>query len=110
MKTGFSLVSRKNALWVRILRSKYGLRNQLPDSIHKNQCSHLWRSLSKSTLRDWVLLDGSWNIDLLRIWLPDDVIECIVSIPLLILLVVRIGSFGIDLVQGIFLSVVLTVL
>ncbi|KAH1074538.1 hypothetical protein J1N35_026866, partial [Gossypium stocksii] len=35
----------------------------------------------ESTLRDWVLLNGSWNVDLLHIWLPDDVIKRIVSIP-----------------------------
>ncbi|MBA0656676.1 hypothetical protein Goklo_009014 [Gossypium klotzschianum] len=62
----------------------------------------------ESTLRDWVLLDGFWNVYLLHIWLPDDVIKHIVSIPILILQVVRIGSFGLDLVQGLFLFVVLT--
>ncbi|KAL1109679.1 hypothetical protein V6Z11_D03G194300 [Gossypium hirsutum] len=31
----------------------------------------------ESTLRDWVLLDGSWKVDLLCIWLLDDVIKCI---------------------------------
>ncbi|KAA3458339.1 reverse transcriptase [Gossypium australe] len=92
--------------------------NQLPESIHKHQCSHLWKSLSKVwtllrenlmwsigdgstirgwkdnwipdvgpllscvpahdkinldiTLKDWVLQDGSWNVDMLRIWLTED--------------------------------------
>ncbi|KAA3474256.1 Retrovirus-related Pol polyprotein LINE-1 [Gossypium australe] len=36
MKIGFNLTSRKDALW-----------SQLPDSIHRSNCSHLWRSLSK---------------------------------------------------------------
>ncbi|KAH1113814.1 hypothetical protein J1N35_007192 [Gossypium stocksii] len=35
----------------------------------------------ESTLRDWVLLDGSWNVDLLHIWLLDNMIKCILSIP-----------------------------
>ncbi|KAH1048328.1 hypothetical protein J1N35_039112 [Gossypium stocksii] len=34
-----------------------------------------------STLKDWVLQDGSWNVDMLRIWLPGVIIRCIVSIP-----------------------------
>ncbi|MBA0834775.1 hypothetical protein Goarm_007100, partial [Gossypium armourianum] len=29
----------------------------------------------KSNLRDWVLFGGSWNVDLLHIWLPDDVMK-----------------------------------
>lgn len=33
------------------------------------------------TLSDWVLADGYWNLDLLRIWLPEEVIKHIVSIP-----------------------------
>ncbi|KAK5840215.1 hypothetical protein PVK06_009102 [Gossypium arboreum] len=72
MKISFNLVSQKDALWVRVLRSKYGWKSQLPDSIHRSNCSHLWRSLSK---------DGSWNVDMLRIWLNDDMIRRIVSIP-----------------------------
>ncbi|KAH1039641.1 hypothetical protein J1N35_041384 [Gossypium stocksii] len=34
-----------------------------------------------SKLKDWVVQDSSWNVDLLHIWLPDDIIRCIVSIP-----------------------------
>ncbi|KAG8486120.1 hypothetical protein CXB51_019453 [Gossypium anomalum] len=33
------------------------------------------------TLRDWVLPDGIWNLDLLRLWLLVDVIKRIASIP-----------------------------
>ncbi|KAH1057202.1 hypothetical protein J1N35_035267 [Gossypium stocksii] len=47
MKIGFNLVSQKDALWVRVLCSKYGWKNQIPDSIHRSNFSHLWRSLSK---------------------------------------------------------------
>ncbi|KAA3486170.1 reverse transcriptase [Gossypium australe] len=127
MKIGFNLVSRKDDLWVRVLRSKYGWKSQLPESIHRSQCSHLWRSPSKAwpllcenllwsvgngetiqgwkdnwipkvgpllshvlahsrlnldnTLKDWVLQEGSWNIDMLSIWLPEDIIKRILSIP-----------------------------
>ncbi|KAA3460795.1 reverse transcriptase [Gossypium australe] len=127
MKIGFNLVTRKDALWVQVLRSKYGWKDQLPESILKSQSSHLWKSLSKvwpllrenlmwsvgdgstisgwkdnwipgigpllsyapaqnrinldSTLKDWFLPDGSWNVDMLRLWLPEDKLKRIVSIP-----------------------------
>ncbi|KAH1090779.1 hypothetical protein J1N35_018036 [Gossypium stocksii] len=127
MKIAFNLISQKDALWVRVLRSKYGWKNRLPDSIHRTNCSHIWSSLSKvwsllrenliwsigdgssirswtdawipevgpllpyapvlsshnleCSLRDWVLPDGTWNLDLVRLWLPEDIIARIVSIP-----------------------------
>ncbi|KAH1107995.1 hypothetical protein J1N35_011763 [Gossypium stocksii] len=60
MKIGFNLVSKSNVLWVRVLRSKYGWKEKLPDSIERSQCSHLWRSLS----RIWTLLRENlvWSI------------------------------------------------
>lgn len=48
MKLGFNLVTKTDALWVRVLRLKYGMKEQLPNSITKSQCSHLWRALSKA--------------------------------------------------------------
>ncbi|KAH1084314.1 hypothetical protein J1N35_024075 [Gossypium stocksii] len=47
MKIGFNLVSKSNALWVRVLQSKYGWKEQIPETINRSQCSHLWWSLSK---------------------------------------------------------------
>ncbi|KAA3489594.1 reverse transcriptase [Gossypium australe] len=140
MKLCFNLVSRKDALWVRVLRSKYGWKSQLPVSIQKSHCYHIWRSLSKvwplvyenlmwsvgdgttirgwediwipdvgplvnhvpahanlnldSTLKDWVLQDGSWNVDMMRIWLSDDIIKRIVCILHRIKLEVKTESFG----------------
>lgn len=41
MKIGFNLVTKSNALWVRVLRAKYGWKDHFPDSINKSQCSHL---------------------------------------------------------------------
>ncbi|XP_016748714.1 uncharacterized protein [Gossypium hirsutum] len=35
----------------------------------------------ESPLRDWVLPDNSWNVDLLSVWLPEAIIKRIVSIP-----------------------------
>ncbi|KAA3472023.1 reverse transcriptase [Gossypium australe] len=127
MKIGFSLVSKSDALWVRILRAKYGWKGQLPETINKNKCSHLWRSLSKlwpsvrenliwsigdganvrcwkdpwipgmgsliskissssnlnldCCVREMVNNEGSWNLDLFRVWLPEEVINRITSIP-----------------------------
>lgn len=58
------MVSDEEALWVRVIRSKYGLDDSLPDSIARDQSSFLWNSLSKV----WVLLRknliwsvGNWN-------------------------------------------------
>ncbi|KAA3487341.1 reverse transcriptase [Gossypium australe] len=64
MKIGFSLVSNSDMLWVRVLRSKYGWKNHIPESISRNQCSHLWRALSKlwPLIREnliWSIRDGA---------------------------------------------------
>ncbi|MBA0832850.1 hypothetical protein Goarm_017209 [Gossypium armourianum] len=80
MKIGFDLVSKSNALWVRVLWSKYGL-----DSINRSQCSHLRRSLAKiwPLLREnlaWAIGDGAS----IRCWKDSwisDVINRIISIP-----------------------------
>ncbi|KAK5776657.1 hypothetical protein PVK06_044617 [Gossypium arboreum] len=63
VKIGFGLVSKCNALWFRVLRSKYGWKEQISESITKSQCSHLWRSLAKiwPTLHEnlaWAIGDG----------------------------------------------------
>ncbi|KAL1148305.1 hypothetical protein V6Z11_A10G116700 [Gossypium hirsutum] len=127
MKIGFSLVYKSDVLWVRVLHSKYSWKDQILDSISRNQCSHLWRALAKiwslfhenliwslgdsSTIRCWKNLlipgmgslfskipsftnldlnchvrefinsDGSWNLDLFRVWLSQEVICRIISIP-----------------------------
>ncbi|XP_016670075.1 uncharacterized protein [Gossypium hirsutum] len=93
MKIAFNLISQKDALWVRVLRSKYGWKNHIPYSIHKTNCSHISYSLSKvwplllhsslnfeCNLRDWVLPDGTLNLDLVRLWLSEDIVIHIVSI------------------------------
>ncbi|MBA0754873.1 hypothetical protein Gogos_021706 [Gossypium gossypioides] len=127
MKIGFNLVSRSNALWVRVLRAKYGWKDNFLDSINKSQCSHLWRALSKiwpllrenlawsigdgasarcwkdpwipsmgplissipsyanldldCCVREMVNSDGCWNLDLFRVWVSEDIINRIISIP-----------------------------
>ncbi|KAK5839190.1 hypothetical protein PVK06_007960 [Gossypium arboreum] len=64
LKLGYKLVSDDEALWVRVLKSKYGVNGFLPTSIEKANCSFLWKSLSKvwSLLHDnliWTVGDGN---------------------------------------------------
>lgn len=47
LKLGFNIVANNEALWVRVLRSKYKMKEGLPDTIDRNNSSFLWRSLSK---------------------------------------------------------------
>ncbi|MBA0822489.1 hypothetical protein Goarm_019287 [Gossypium armourianum] len=74
------------------------MRDQLPESISKCHSSHLWKSLSKKDywvpsvgpsranldldciLSDMVMLDGSWNLDLFRVWLLEEVIKAFWSL------------------------------
>ncbi|KAH1122786.1 hypothetical protein J1N35_005946 [Gossypium stocksii] len=60
MKLGFKLVSDKEAFWVRVVRSKYQMNDELPNCIDRNRCSFLWKSLSKI----WTLFRDSihWSI------------------------------------------------
>lgn len=60
MKLDFNLVTKQDALWVLVLCTKYGMKEQLPNSIARSQCSHLWHSLSKV----WSLLGENlaWSI------------------------------------------------
>ncbi|KAH1131561.1 hypothetical protein J1N35_002939 [Gossypium stocksii] len=103
MKIGFNLISHKDALWICDLRSKYEWKSPLPDSINRigngstirgwkdnwvpdvrplySYISGHDRLTLDSTLKDWVLQDGSWNVDMIRIWLPGHMISRIVSIP-----------------------------
>lgn len=39
-------------------------------------------------LKEMVMDDGTWNLDLFRVWLPEEVILRIVGIPPLILMMV----------------------
>lgn len=60
LKIGFNLITKDDALWVRILLSKYGWKEKIPSSISRSQCSHLWCSLSKvwTHLRDHL----AWSV------------------------------------------------
>ncbi|MBA0582142.1 hypothetical protein Gorai_024293 [Gossypium raimondii] len=47
-------MTNSNAIWVRVIRSKYGVQGGLPESLWNGRYSFLWRSLTKGS---------SWNID-----------------------------------------------
>ncbi|MBA0875941.1 hypothetical protein Goshw_016925 [Gossypium schwendimanii] len=44
---GFNIMTNSNALWVRVLRLKYGVQNRLPKSLKNGRYSFLWISLTK---------------------------------------------------------------
>ncbi|KAK8992787.1 hypothetical protein V6N11_048857 [Hibiscus sabdariffa] len=63
-KLAWSLVCRPNDLWIRALREKYKVLSLCPLSISSNNCSPLWRGISRAwaSLREnirWLLGDGS---------------------------------------------------
>ncbi|KAH1057930.1 hypothetical protein J1N35_035995 [Gossypium stocksii] len=62
LKLGYNMVFDEEALWVRFIRSKYGLDGSLPDNIKRDRSSFLWKSLSKI----WVLLRENiiWSVSL----------------------------------------------
>lgn len=47
IKIGHNLVSKNDVLCVRVLRSKYDMKEALPDNILRGNCSTLWRAVSK---------------------------------------------------------------
>ncbi|MBA0623963.1 hypothetical protein Godav_009390 [Gossypium davidsonii] len=44
---GPEIVSKDTAFWVRVLRSKYGMKVRVPESIASGMCSAVWIGLSK---------------------------------------------------------------
>ncbi|KAK5793327.1 hypothetical protein PVK06_034470 [Gossypium arboreum] len=60
LKLGYKLVSDDEALWVRVLRSKYRVNDPFPVSIAKAKSFFLWKSLSKV----WNLLHDNllWSV------------------------------------------------
>lgn len=45
LKIGFNVVTNPSALWVKVLQSKYGIKEGIPDSTERRRCSFLWRTL-----------------------------------------------------------------
>ncbi|KAH1048009.1 hypothetical protein J1N35_038793 [Gossypium stocksii] len=95
MKIGFNLISRPDALWVWPLFCENLIwsvgdgstirgweDSWIPDMgpLISYALAHYSLDL-ECTLKDWMLPNGNWNLDLLRSWLPDDVIKRIGSVP-----------------------------
>ncbi|MBA0736956.1 hypothetical protein Gogos_010442 [Gossypium gossypioides] len=88
---GFNLASKSNTLWVRVFRSKLLEMEQVSvvGKIIGSQVLALYsKKFPSSTnldldclVRDLVSSDRRWNLDLFRVWLPEDVIHRIISIP-----------------------------
>ncbi|MBA0735032.1 hypothetical protein Gogos_018916 [Gossypium gossypioides] len=73
---GVTFMPDKEAFWVRVLRSKYQMKDELPVCIDRDRSSFLWKSLSKiwALLREnlhWSVGDGHkiqcWKDN----WIPD---------------------------------------
>ncbi|MBA0670396.1 hypothetical protein Goklo_029083, partial [Gossypium klotzschianum] len=47
LKLGINLITNQNALWTHVLRSKYGMKEALLESIGKRSCSALWKAIEK---------------------------------------------------------------
>ncbi|XP_039002736.1 uncharacterized protein LOC120129249 [Hibiscus syriacus] len=60
MKLAFKLATNSDHLWIKVLRSKYRWRNDLPDSIDSKRSSHVWKGISHV----WSVVRQSlvWNI------------------------------------------------
>ncbi|MBA0763600.1 hypothetical protein Gotri_013027, partial [Gossypium trilobum] len=48
LKLGFNIATKDEALWVQVLRSKYGMKERLPESITRGKCSAVWRAFAKT--------------------------------------------------------------
>ncbi|KAL1112482.1 hypothetical protein V6Z11_D02G129100 [Gossypium hirsutum] len=61
MKVGFNFVSNSKALWVGVLRWKYGVQKGLLKTLSRGNCYFLWRSLSMI----WALLRKNliWSVE-----------------------------------------------
>lgn len=75
LKLGFLILTDKDALWVQLIRNKYNMFGELPNSINRSSCSYLWRSLSnvwQDVINNvyWSLRNGClinfWN----DVWVP----------------------------------------
>lgn len=58
MKLAFSFMTKVDALWVRVLCSKYKVMEVVPETIDRTSCSFVWRSLARiwSKFRDRIKL------------------------------------------------------
>ena len=62
MKLAWGLISSPESLWVKVLRTKYGIANNtLPETLHTRYGSHLWKSIG--TVWSEVLTSRRWCLD-----------------------------------------------
>ncbi|KAK9181143.1 hypothetical protein WN944_024280 [Citrus x changshan-huyou] len=70
MKLAWGFISSPESLWVKVLRTKYGVANDtLPETLHTRYGSHLWKSIG--TVWSEVLASRRWclgNGDSVRFW------------------------------------------
>ncbi|KAK8978768.1 hypothetical protein V6N11_029136 [Hibiscus sabdariffa] len=87
-KLGYLLITRPQALWVRLLHEKYRINEMLPNSVVRTNYSPLWRALS-NTWKDikanlaWSLVlnnQGSWDISKLSLVFMTDATRHILGI------------------------------
>ncbi|MBA0727550.1 hypothetical protein Golax_000528 [Gossypium laxum] len=79
LKLGCNILTNIDSLWVRVIKSKYKVEESLPAIIKQGKCSFFLESSFKDLappLRKYYL-----DKDLFRVWLPDEVLNRIVSIP-----------------------------
>lgn len=47
MKLGYNIVATTDALWVRVICSKYGMKESMLKNIARGRSSFLWKAISK---------------------------------------------------------------
>ncbi|KAE8714290.1 hypothetical protein F3Y22_tig00110198pilonHSYRG00127 [Hibiscus syriacus] len=59
-KLGFNLITQRDKLWVKVLRTKYKCSKDIPESLDRRSCSRLWKGISLiwNDVKDGL----TWNI------------------------------------------------
>ncbi|GMJ13731.1 hypothetical protein like AT4G29090 [Hibiscus trionum] len=75
MKVGFSMLTNTGSLWIKLLRDKYRVFEALPYSIHRQNCTPLWRAIAQywDVLKSgitWSLGSGTLIHPLHDVWIP----------------------------------------
>ncbi|KAH1064453.1 hypothetical protein J1N35_029440 [Gossypium stocksii] len=48
LKIGYNLITKSEVLWVQVLRAKYGVCENMSDSIMRSSYSYIWRAVAKA--------------------------------------------------------------
>ncbi|KAE8655645.1 hypothetical protein F3Y22_tig00117021pilonHSYRG00092 [Hibiscus syriacus] len=100
VKLGYQLLMRPEALWVKVLKSKYKINETLPITFKTKNCSFVWRSLSRvwdsirenvtlvpdaidscAAVRDFIMGNGDWDLNNLRVLFDEETVRYINAIP-----------------------------